>query len=262
MALAVLLVGCNSLGWRRQPESLRVLAAASLVDVLGEAARATRPGAMPVVGQFAASAEARRQIENGAPADVFISADGSEMDVLQRRGLLVEGTRRPLYGNRLVLVQPLGAPVSLHRVADLATAGVRRIGMGEPGTVPAGRYAEQALQRLGLLDGVKARLVMGTNVRVVLGWVERGEVDAAFVYQTDARAAAARVQVVEVLPQSSHDPVVYPAAVVAGSRHVAEARAFIAYLASPQGGDLARRFGFELLAPETVPASPVSAPKP
>lgn len=258
LMLSLPLAGCSG---RPSPSPLRVLAATSLVDLVRESSQRVRPGGLLVVPQFAASAEGRRQVEKGAPADVFLSADAREVDVLERQGLLLAGTRRSLYGNRLVLVQPLGAAVVLRSASDLASSAVRRIGVGEPGTVPAGRYAQQALQGLGLLPSVQGRLVMGTNVRVVLGWVERGEVDAAFVYQTDVHSAAARVRVVEILPESSHDPIVYPAAVVATSAHVAEARAFIAFLASAEGAGLARRFGFQPLvidapAPGGTPSSP------
>lgn len=219
-----------------------VLAAASLQEALEDAARAwTDEGHAKPVLSFAGSSALARQVEAGAPADLFLSADEEWMNYLQAKALLRDGSRHDLLTNRLVLVAPKGTP-PLDRAALGPALAQGRLALADPAAVPAGKYAQAALQSLGLWQGVAAAVVPGENVRGALALVERGEVPFAVVYATDARASA-KVVVVFTFPESSHPPIRYPAAVLKASRHP-DAAAFAAFLTSPQGQALFRARGF------------------
>ena len=239
-----LLAGC---GDRNEPPAPPVvLAAASLHESLTAAADAwsAKGHGRPTLS-FAASSALARQIENGAPADLFISADEEWMDAIEARGLLRPGTRSDLVGNRLVLVAPAGsrAAVALAPGADLAAAlGDGRLAMADPDAVPAGRYGKAALESLGLWRAVEARIARAENVRAALALVERGEAPLGIVYATDARASG-RIRVVAPFPAGGHPPIVYPIAQLAHSTG-AEADAFRQYLLSAEGRAIFARFGF------------------
>lgn len=204
---------------------LRVLAAASLTDVLTLVADdfvAAQGGARPEL-VFDASSRLAMQIEQGAPADVFVSADLEWMDALADDALVLADTRHELVGNRLVVVVPKDAVVVPGSVAELAT--VERLALaGE--AVPAGKYARAALAQLGVLDALAPRIVAGDDVRTALAWVGRGEVAAGIVYATDA-AIQPEVRVAFELPADAHPRIVYPIAVLAGAADPARARAFV-----------------------------------
>lgn len=225
----------------RQPQPARVFAAASLTDALGDASAAwqARGNARPVVVLGASSAMAR-QINAGAPADIFISADVGWMDEVARAGRVQAGTRVELLGNRLVLVAPKGrAPqVAMQRGFGIAGAFAGRLCTGEPGVVPVGIYARQALQHLGWWQPLQGRIVGTDDVRAALNFVERGECALGIVYATDA-AASDKVDVVGTFPAGSHAAIVYPAALLPGARP--QARAFLDFLRS----DPAARAAFE-----------------
>lgn len=235
-------------GGARAP--LTVFAAASLKESLDEAAHAfeARTGT-PVRVSYAASSALARQIAQGAPADVVLSADRDWMDHLDRRRLLRAGTRRDLLGNALVLVSRRGAripPVSLSRPASLhAALGDGRLALAFTASAPAGRYAKSALQSLGAWPALRPRVVEAENVRAALLLVARGEARLGIVYATDARAEP-RVRVLATFPARSHPPIVYPVAVTASSRHRAAA-GFAAWLATPTAGAIFRRHGFALV---------------
>ena len=228
--------------------TVTIFAAASLADVM--MAIGTRPGRAgpPIRFSFAASSTLARQIEQGATADIFISADEAWMDHLARRGRIVADTRRDLARNRLVVVQP-GTPGDgepPESVAALRDALVRggppeRVATGDPAHVPAGRYAEAALRRLGLWTEIEPRLVRADNVRSALAFVERGEVAAGIVYATDALLSR-KVRVAARFPETSHPPIRYPAALVVGA--VPEARAVLAEFFTPAARGLLRTAGF------------------
>jgi molybdate transport system substrate-binding protein len=224
--------------------SVTVFAAASLKNALDEVNLAYGAHGGPARASYASSSVIARQIEAGAPADVFISADTDWMDELAKRGLIAAGSRRDLLTNRLVLIAPKDSPVRL-KIApgmDLAAAlGGGRLAIGGP-DVPAGRYAEAALEALGVWPSVKDHLAPGENVRATLAFVARGEAPLGIVYETDAEIEPA-VRVVGVFPASSHPPIVYPAALVATSRNPA-ASAYLAFLRSPRAGAIFRRYGF------------------
>jgi molybdate transport system substrate-binding protein len=217
-----------------QDRPVLVFAAASLRTALDEAAAAfRRERGQAVAISYAASGALARQIEQGAPADIFISADPPWMDYAVERRLVRPETRVDLLGNELVLVAPSGSGASLRLApgADLAgLVGDGRLAIGEPRSVPAGAYARQALQALGLWAGVESRLAQADNVRAVLALVARGEARAGVVYRTDARAEPG-VRVVDAFPAGAHAPIVYPAALTTASRHEG-APAFLAFLRS------------------------------
>jgi molybdate transport system substrate-binding protein len=237
----------------RRPAGTPVIdlfAAASLREVLDAAAAEHQQRTGRIVrATYAGSAKLARQIAQGAPADLFISADERWMAWLGQHGLVYTSARRRLASNALVLVAPVSAsgdPVDLSSPADF----IDRLGGGRlaiaDSSIPAGRYGEQALVRLNLWSGVKDRRAPGDDVRAALSLVARGEVPLGLVYATDARAEP-RVRVVATFPPSSHDPIVYPAAPVrrrdkAGDP--AAAQAFLDMLAGAEGEALFRRFGF------------------
>ncbi len=225
---------------------LTVFAAASLKESLDEAATAyQKQTGTPVRVSYAASSALARQIEQGAPADVFFSADLEWMDYLQQRDKLEETTRRSLLGNQLVLVAPKAslAQVDLKRPATLLAAlGNGRLAVGQTQTVPAGKYAKASLESLSLWNGVKARLAESESVRAALMLVARGETPLGIVYASDAKAEPA-VRVLAVFPADSHPPIVYPVAALRGAR-AAQATTFVHWLASPAADAIFQRRGF------------------
>jgi molybdate transport system substrate-binding protein len=216
-----------------------VFAAASLKNALDEVAAAAP--AKPVISYGASSALAR-QIESGAPADVFISADLDWMDYVEKKGLIVAGTRKNLLGNRLVLIAPAKQPVhvTLGPGVDLRL-GRGRMALAEPNSVPAGKYAKAAFQKLGVWDQVASKVAPADNVRAALLLVARGEAPLGVVYQTDAKAEPS-VMVAGVFPADSHPPIVYPAAALKGARN--SAGAFLELLSSPQARQVFEKHGF------------------
>lgn len=220
-----------------------VFAAASLADILPAIVNAAA-GLPPVRFSFAASSTLARQIENGAPASLFVSADEAWVDHLQQRGKVVATSRRVLAGNRLVVVKANGASSLDESTAalDAALAG-ERVATGDPAHVPVGRYAEAALRQLGLWERVAPRLVRAENVRSALAFVERGEAAAGIVYATDA-AVAPRLHIVARFPRASHLAITYPVVQVAGA--AADAALVQAAFFTPQARALLAQAGFEL----------------
>ena len=230
---------------RAQERAPTVLAASSMQEAMTDAANAwARDGhARPVIA-FAASSALARQIGAGAPADLFVSADIDWMDLLQRRGLLASGTRAVLARGQLVVVARPGAPsVAGKRGASLGRAlAAGPLAMADPASVPAGRYGQQALARLGAWAIVAPHVVRAENVRAALALVERGAAPYAIVYATDVRAST-QVRVAGTFPAASHAAIVYPIARMRGSRNPA-AEAFRRYLLSAAGQAVLARHGF------------------
>lgn len=223
---------------------LTVSAAASLTDafkVIKTAFEQANPGTT-IITNFAASGSLLRQIESGAPVDVFASADQKTMDQAAAKGLLAPGTRVDFVQNGLVLVQPADATLALKGLADLTQPGVKRIAIGNPATVPAGRYAQEALTNAKLWELVTPKLVPGESVRQTLDYVARGEVDAGFVFATDAKSAGAKVRVVTEAATTTQ--VRYPIAVVAASKNPA-AKTFVDFVLSPAGQKILQSYGFK-----------------
>jgi molybdate transport system substrate-binding protein len=227
-----------------QPSSeLTVAAAASLTDVLREIGRlfeASHPN-IPIRMTFGASGALLQQIAQGAPVDVFVSADEETVDRGIARKLLLPETRRDVAANTLVLAIPADR-VRPSTVQELVDPSVRRIAIGKPETVPAGRYAQQALTKAGLWSQLTTRFVYADNVRQVLDYVSRGEVDAGLVYGTDARILRDRIRVAATV--AGHSPIVYPAIVTADSRQRSAAVQFIDFLRSPTARERLAGAGF------------------
>ena len=246
-ALLLIAVSLASTTARAQDDAgLTVFAAASLKEALDEAAAAYRKQTgTPVRVSYAASSALARQIEQGAPADVFFSADLEWMDYLQKRNRLDVATRRSLLGNRLVLIAPRAskAQVDLKRPATLLAAlGDGRLAVGQTRTVPAGKYAKASLESLSLWNGVRPRLAESESVRAALMLVARGETPLGIVYASDAKAEPG-VRVVATFPEDSHPPIVYPVAALRGAR-AAQAARFLQWLASPAADALFTKRGF------------------
>lgn len=222
---------------------LTVLAASSLTESMHEVARAWQAaGNGAVTLSFDASSRLAKQIEAGAPADVFVSADLQWSAYLDGRGLTVPSSRAVLAGNALVAVVGARAAFAPGDARGLADPAVRHLALaGE--NVPAGTYARAALTALGVMPAVQDRVVAGENVRTALSWVAAGEAEAGVVYVTDARVEP-RVRVAFTFPASSYPPVVYPASVVAASAHAADAARFVAYCRSPAAQAVFAAAGF------------------
>ena len=226
-----------------------VFAAASLKESLDAVAQDyQRATGDKVVVSYAGSNVLARQVENGAPADVFISADTDWVEYLDKRGLLVPGSRRDLLGNDLVLVAPAASKVALGLVpgVDIAAAlGDRRLAIANPDAVPAGMYGKDALTMLGAWDGVAKRLAPTDSVRSALLLVARGEAPLGIVYRTDALAEP-RVRIVDRFPAATHPQIVYPVVRVKRGTS-ASAQRFVDYLGSPRARGMFEHFGFAAL---------------
>lgn len=232
-----------------EPNRITVFAAASLkeaMDDLGETYE-TKTGTV-VVTSVAASSALARQIEGGADADVFFSADTDWMDYLAERGLIAPQTRADIVGNTLVLIAPQGSAlnVTISPGFDLVAAlSGGRLSVGDPDAVPAGKYARQALTSLGVWNQVADHLLRADNVRVALSYVALGEAPLGIVYATDARAEP-KVRVVDTFPDSSHLPIVYPAAALKDADP--KAASFVEWLQSNEAGAVFAKSGFTVLS--------------
>jgi molybdate transport system substrate-binding protein len=243
-----LLVVCLAgiLTWQEVPERppITVSAAVSLTDALSAIAREyADAGRGGVRFNFGASNVLARQIVQGAPVDVFISADEAQMDVVAAAGLVQDGSRIDLLRNQLAVVVPNDRPRTFSGIAQLADPSMRRIALGDPAAVPAGVYAKQYLEKEGLWASLQPRMVPTANVRAALAAVESGAADAAIVYRTDARGAL-RATVAWVVPADRGPRIVYPAAIVRGTKHAGEASRFLDFLRGAVAARTFIRFGF------------------
>ncbi|RKK05072.1 molybdate ABC transporter substrate-binding protein [Pseudoroseomonas wenyumeiae] len=238
----------------QEAQAPTVFAAASLTDAMRALGEAWRTKGHPLPRfSFAASSALARQMEQGAPADIFASADEPWMDYVQQRDLILNETRTSPLANSLVLIAPADsarAPVALARDTDLlAMAGATgRIATGDPSNVPVGKYAQAALAWMGQWDRVSPRLARADNVRSALLLVERGEAPLGIVYATDA-AASKGVKVIGTFPAESHPAVTYPFAITRRAAGNREAQGFFAFITGGEAADMYRRFGFGLRAP-------------
>jgi molybdate transport system substrate-binding protein len=184
----------------------------------------------------------QRQIEQGAPVDLFISASPDEMDQLDAKGLLLPGTRENVARNRIVLIVPAGS-TAIANFQNLAQPQVKLIAIGEPQTVPAGKYAQEVLTHLGMYGQLKSKFVLAKDVRQVLTYVATGNADAGIVYATDAQISQ-KVKVVATAPPESHSPVIYPIAIIKASGNPAGAKEFEAFLEEPRAQGVFQKYGF------------------
>ena len=245
--LAVLLLAGAPLAGHASDGDLLVFAAASLKPALDDLlAQSPQAATQPVRASYAATPQLARQVEAGAPASLVLFADQAWMDWLDARGLLVPGTRVDLLGNALVLVAPRASRVQLAlrpHAALAAALGDGRLAVAQTGSVPAGRYAREALLQLGVWDEVAERLLPAADVRAALAFVARGEAPLGIVYRSDA-VSEPTVRLVATFPDASHARIVYPAAIVQGHDGAA-ARALLAWLQAPAQQMVFRAHGFD-----------------
>jgi len=241
-ALSILVLAARVPGVFAQ--TLTVSAAASLTDATQEIATSfEKSTGAKVALNFGASNQLARQIEEGAPVDLFLSADEASVDRLEKKGLVAAGTRRSILSNTLVIVVDKNSPLTVDSPRDLASERVRSLALAEPGSVPAGIYARQYLQALGLWESVRAKVIPTENVRAALAAVESGNADAAIVYRTDA-GISRKVRVAYEVPPDAGPPISYGAAILRDTRQAGAARRFLSYLESPAASAVFLRYGF------------------
>lgn len=247
MALGLLVVGGLALV---QPapvmgaQELTVSAAASLTNALpeiGQRFAQQHPGTK-VIFNFAASGPLLQQIAQGAPVDVFASADQKTMNQAQEKGLIVPASRKDFVSNTLVLIVPQDSKFKVSGLKDLTRPEMKRVALGNPASVPVGRYTQEALTQAGLWEVLQPKLILGESVRQVLDYVSRGEVDAGFVFTTDAAIAQGKVKTVTQV--QGHQPIVYPVALVAASQKQASAQEFLNFLFAPESVAILSKYGF------------------
>ncbi len=235
---------CVGPGRASAETEILVSAAASLTDAfkaIGKAYEAKNPG-VTIRFNFAATGPLLQQIEQGAPVDVFASADQQSMDRAEKGSFILPGSRTNFIGNVLVLISPVNMSV-VKGLADLQSAQVLKISIGNPESVPVGRYAKAALEKQGVWEALVPKFVMGSSVKQALEYVMRGEVEAGFVFGTDAVIAKDKVRVVAEIPTIT--PIVYPVAVVAASAKKEAAQAFIHYLQGAESQAILTKYGFK-----------------
>lgn len=239
------LTGCGSGAHPpNQPITLTISAAISLkapLEAIGQSYEKVHPDER-VVCNFGASGTLQHQIEQGAPVDIFISAGESQMDALEKDSLVVPGTRRDLLGNQLVLIVPARSE-GIKDFSDLTKSTVKSVAVGDPQVVPAGTYAKETLEKLGLLPKIQHKLVYAQDVRQALAYVETGNADAGFVYITDARTSNA-VRVAAAAPNDSHLPILYPVALLKASKSPEAARTLLETLESSDSLNTFEKYGF------------------
>ena len=228
-------------------DEILVSAAASLTDVLKEISGGYQAKSKHTIKfNFGPSNGLARQIEEGAPADLFFSADLPQMDTLDKNGRLEPGTRKNLLSNQLVIIVPADSKLAISSPKDLLKADVKRIALAEPSSVPVGVYSSKYLSDEGLWDQVKPKVVPVQDVRATLASVESGNVEAGFVYKTDA-AISKKVKIVYEVPIDKGPKITYPAAIVKESKRKEAARDFMTYIQSPAAKDAFKRYGFVVL---------------
>jgi len=221
-----------------------VFGAASLTDALQElAATYEKTTGDKLVFSFGASSTLVRQIQAGAPADLFLSADEEKMDTLEKDGLLLAGTRKSVLSNTLVVVVPAGSSLQIHKPEDLAGPGVHLLALAEMQSVPAGIYAKKYLQTKNIWDKVSGRVIPTENVRAALAAVEAGNADAGIVYKTDA-GISKKVKIAYEVPRVESPKISYPFAVIAKTQHAEAARKLLTWLESPAALAVFQKYGF------------------
>lgn len=237
----------NTAQTQAKPTELMISAAASLKDSLTEL-QSDYTNVKPDVKltfNFAASGTLQQQIEQGAPVDLFISAGKSQMDALEKKNLLLKDSRINLLGNDLVLVAGKDN-TKITSVQDLTKADVAQVSIGTPESVPAGKYAQDSLKNLKLWDAIHSKLVQAKDVSQVLNYVETGNADAGFVYRSDAQQST-KVKVVAVVPDNTHSPIVYPAAIIGATKNQQATEDFLKYLQSSDAQKVFVKYGFKII---------------
>ena len=229
-----------------QAESIRIFAAASTTNAVGDIIKAyTIETGKTVVPSFASSSTLAKQIDQGAPADVYLSANPKWMDFIEGKNLVAPGTRTSLLGNRITLIQPGAGELSIEISKEMDLAGILgddKLAMGDPDHVPAGIYGRKALESLGLWESVSPKAARAKDVRAALALVERAEAPLGIVYATDA-AISKKIKVVALFPENTHPPIIYPACIIKGKAGD-DARAFFEFLKGPKAAEIFKAYGF------------------
>jgi molybdate transport system substrate-binding protein len=229
--------------------TLNISAAASLTDALTEINTLYNKDNtnITITPNFASSGTLQKQIEQGAPCDVFISAAATQMDNLEKGSLILTESRKNLLNNAVVLVVPADSILGLTSFNDLTKDTVKKIALGDPKSVPAGTYGQQAFEKLGITALVQSKLILGSDVRQVLNYVESGEVDAGIVYSTDA-VVSSKVKVVASAPAEINAKIVYPVAVIKASQNTGAAQDYIDFLFTSKAREIFEKFGFTTIS--------------
>ncbi|SFM06437.1 molybdate ABC transporter substrate-binding protein [Pelosinus propionicus] len=230
-----------------QKVELNVSAAVSLKDALAEIQKnfeALNP-TVKLTYNLGASGALQKQIEQGAPADIFFSAAPKQMNDLEAKNLVNKATRKNLVENKLVVIVPKDSALVISKYEDLTKDEVQKISIGETASVPAGQYAQEVLKKLGIWDKIQSKAVLAKDVRTVLTYVETGNVEAGIVYKTDA-ASSEKVKIAATAPEGSHQPIVYPVAVLTGTKQEKAATDFLAYLSTPESKAIFEKYGFTM----------------
>lgn len=256
MALACILAGCGGSGssdseeqssTEKEGAEITVLAAASLTDALNEIiAEYGKESSDKITTSYAGSGDLVQQIKGGAPCDLFISASKANMDDLETEDLIDKASRKDLLGNTLTLIATAEAADKVSMEA-LSTDAVKQITIGEPETVPAGKYATQVFENMKITDAVESKIVKAKDVRAVLNYVETGDAECGFVYKTDALMLKEdKGKIVEDVDSSLHDPIVYPAAIMKDSAQAEAAKAFYEYVETDYAKGVFEKYGFSV----------------
>ena len=228
--ISYLFVSCNQSNNTQsnsENKEIYVLAAASLTDVLTELANNyKKETSTEIIFSFASSGALQAQIEASAPADIFFSAAQKQMNALEEKGLIDSETRKDLLENKVVLISPKNSNLNIKSFTDITNSNVKKLGLGEPKSVPVGQYSEEILSNLSILDIAKEKAVYGSDVRNVLDWVETAEVDCGIVYATDAKIAK-NINIIAEAPEGTHKKVIYPISIIKSSQNKEEAKKFI-----------------------------------
>lgn len=232
---------------RQTPVELNISAAVSLKDALTEIQKnyQTKNPQVKLLYNLGASGSLQKQIEQGAPADIFISAAPKQMNELQEKKLIDAATRKNFVENKLVVVLPRDSKLNITKFEDLASSDVKKLALGETAVVPAGQYARQVLEKLNLWDKVQDKVVFAKDVRTVLAYTETGNVEAGIIYRTDA-ASSGKVKVAATAPEGSHQPILYPVAILTGTKQTKAAEEFVSYLFSAESKVVLEKYGFTM----------------
>ncbi len=233
------------------PQEVIVSAAISLKNAFEEIGKLyeSQNKNSKVIFNLGASGDLMTQIKGGAPVDVFASAALKDMDDLDNAGFVVKDTRTNFVGNSVVLIVPSSSNFTLTSFEDLKKTEIKKIAVGNPKTMPVGRYTDDVFQYYKIYDIIQPKLVFAENVRQVLDYVARGEVDAGVVYSTDAMVKQQEVKIILTAPETSHKPIIYPIAVVKGTKNEKAAKSFIAFVTSNEGRKILSKYGFKPIAP-------------
>ncbi|CCG56671.1 molybdate ABC transporter periplasmic protein [Brachyspira pilosicoli WesB] len=248
--ISYLFVSCNQSNNTQsnsENKEIYVLAAASLTDVLTELANNYKQKtSTEIIFSFASSGALQAQIEASAPADIFFSAAQKQMNALEEKGLIDSETRKDLLENKVVLISPKNSNLNIKSFTDITNSNVKKLGLGEPKSVPVGQYSEEILSNLSILDIAKEKAVYGSDVRNVLDWVETAEVDCGIVYATDAKIAK-NINIIAEAPEGTHKKVIYPISIIKSSQNKEEAKKFIEYISTDKSKEIFQNYGFTVV---------------